>query len=540
MKDFDARIEALQSELLKRRAHTMPWGRWSAYQHGMATFRILEAWDRPKRTQLVGLALAAAGFADERDFVRDLIGEDADRLARLVRSAGAPTVVTATSGDDPSDVGEANAIHLASLAGSSCAEDGSPGRWLPLASQLAAAVRRLAAPPPQPFSGGTELVSKAAEATLVGAYRRVTRSMSRPDAAAQAALADAARAVPWVAEPLVILGLMRLAEADASGAVEYGTRASEILLSWNCAWDKRLSEFAWYALTRFLQGQDALADDERAFSAQRMVALLEKHGASPCDIFAHLDAVGVLEPLTQSPDDDGVTVYEGGDGDPEDHLDDLEFDQLPTRFQSYVARLSDDDPVLDMETYPSLSARPWWDPDDVAVAQTIAELADDVFAELQADERFQGHAESSALLVRSANTFPTLARLLAEQRNVVAATDGIRLIRVEPASPLVGGRAASNLRLRCIVAVDGGAATVVVDDVADTLQRGDCLVFDPAFPHEFRPAGDGPATMLCVDIWHPELTPSEVQLLAGFARYVRDLASARQQPSADPTSATND
>ncbi len=527
MTDFDARIEALQSELLKRRAHTVPWGRWSAYQHGMTTFRILEAWDRPQRTRLAGLALAAASLGDEPEFVAELIGEEADRLARLVRGAGAPTaVVTAAGGDDRSDVGEANAIQLASLAGSACADDGSPGRWLPLASQLAAEVRHLTPQPPRPFAGGTELVSKDAEAALLAAYRRVTRSLARPDAAAQAALAEAASAVPWVAEPLVVLGLMRLAEADASAAAEYGARASEILLSWNCAWDKRLSEFAWYALAKFLEGQGALAEDERAFSARRMVALLEKHGGSPGEIFAHLDAVGVLDTLTQ-PGDDGVTIYEGADDDAENRLDDLEFDQLPSRFQSYLACLSDDDPVPNLATYPSLSARPWWDPDDVAVARTIAELAGDVFDELEAGERLRGHGDSAVVLVRSAGKSPALARLLAEQRDVVAADDGIRLIRVERGGTLAGGRPASNVRLRCVTAVgEGAAVTVIVDEVADTVGSGECLVFDPAFAHEFRPAGDGPATMLCVDIWHPELTPSEVQLLAGFGRYVRSLTSA--------------
>lgn len=537
MNDFDARIEALQSELLKRRTHTLPWGRWSAYQHGMATFRILEAWDRPKRTQLAGLALAAASFADEREFVRNLLGDDADRLARLVHDAGATAVVTAASGADPSNVGEANAIQLASLAECSCAEDGSPGLWLALASQLAAEVRRSSAQPPPPFGGGTELVSEVLEAALAAAYLRVTRSASLPDAAARAALADASRAVPWVAEPLVVLGLIRLAEADVAGAAECGTRAGEILLSWNCAWDKRLSEFAWYGLAQFLAGQAGLADDERAFSARRMGALLEKHGASPRDIFAQLDAVGVLE-LPAQPGNDGGTVDVDRTVDPEDRLDDLEFDELPTRFQSYIARLSEDDPTVDMEIYPSLSARPWWDPDDIAIAPTIAELAESVFADLQADERLGEHGDSIALLVRSAGKFPAIARLLAEHPDVVAADDGIRVIRVKAASTLVGERATTNLRLRCLVAV-GGVATVVVGEVADTLERGDCLIFDPVFPHEFRSAGDGAATILCVDIWHPELTPSEVQLLAGFARYVRELSSRQHRPSADRTAAKN-
>lgn len=533
MNDFDARIEALQAELLKRRAHTLPRGRWSAYQHGMGTFRILEAWDRPQRTQLAGLALAAGSFADERQFVGSLLGDDADRLARLVHDADATAVVAAASGADPSDVGEANAIALASLAERSCAEDGSPGRWLALGSRLAAEVRRLTALPPPPFGGGTELVSEPAEATLAAAYLRVTGSAARPDAAAQAALADAARAVPWVAEPLVVLGLMRLAEADVAGAAEYGSRAGEILLAWNCAWDKRLSEFAWYALAQFLAGQAALADDERAFSAARMRALLERHGASPGGIFAQLDAVGVLE-LPAPPGDDGGTVDAAHTADPEDRLDDLEFDELPARFQSYIARLSEDDPAADMEIYPSLSARPWWDPDEVAVAPTIAALAEGAFAELQVDERLREHDDSVALLVRSAGKGPVIARLLAEQRDVVVAEDGVRLVRVQPASTLAGERPSSNLRLRCIVAVGGrGTATVVVNDVADTLRPGDCLVFDPIFPHEFRAAEDGAATILCVDIWHPELSPSEVQLLAGFARYVRELSSRQQRQPAD-------
>jgi aspartyl/asparaginyl beta-hydroxylase len=530
MEDFDQRIEALQSELLERRLHTVPFGRWSAYQHGAATFRILEAWARPELTQLAGLAMAASCSAGEHDFVRDLIGDDADRLAGLAGATNAATAGAPAEDGDPAELGEANAIRLAQLADRSCAEDGSPSRWLALASQLAAMVASATVLPPPVFARGTALVSEADERALIEAYRGVTESAARPDAAALAALENAAKAVPWVAEPLIVLGLDRLARADAEGAGELGTRACEILLSWNCAWDKRLSEFRWYALAAFLQRQPALPGHERAFSAQRVSALLARYGGSPLAMFTQLDCAGVVDTAAPA-NDNAITVYEGRAAD-EDQLDGLEFDQLPSRFQSYLARLSEDNAILHMRTYPSLATRPWWDPDDVAITGTVAGLAGEIFAELQTDARVRALGAGETLRVRAADELPAVVRLIAEHRDVVVA-DGVRLIALGSSSAYAPERTVSNVHLRCIAAVGGGETTVVVNGVADVLARGECLIFDPAFAHELTTAGDAPAHVLCVDVWHPELTPSEIQLLDGFARYVGDLVRAQQAQPVD-------
>jgi hypothetical protein len=544
---IEARVSAFQAELLSRRVHTEPFGRWSTYHHASSTFRTLEAWNRPRDTQLAGLAVGAYGVENsaavfsifERTLVQDLIGVRAERLAFLYASISESLVASLLEpnstreasvfgqGDIVSDVdlGELLAVHFASLAERRDDKDEPPVGWLSFASELGAAIERLTGVAPPVFAGCTARTTEEDERALIRAYCQVTQAGHSTDAAALADLEVASRRVPWVAEPMIVLGFAHLSQFDVSSAAEAGKRACATLLAWNSAWDKRLSEFRWFALASFLQAQALLDPDEAAFAVQRVIAILGRVGYEPSALFARLDAVGVIE----APEQPGEpALYEGhsNDGDDTYHVGRAEFDELPSRFQLYMARLGEDDAAQHMRTYPFLTTRPWWEPNDFPVSAAIAERSVELFAELRpgTDQPVGSHLLTEP---RAVDTFPALARLIAEHDDVLVGPGGVRLIALGPSSSIAGNQASTNFHLRCVVGLDGADETsLIVDEVADVPGDSVCLMFDPAFPHIISNAGTSTAFLLTLDMWHPELTQTEIGLLAGFTRYVRECVDA--------------
>ncbi|NEE11225.1 aspartyl/asparaginyl beta-hydroxylase domain-containing protein, partial [Streptomyces sp. SID7499] len=65
-----------------------------------------------------------------------------------------------------------------------------------------------------------------------------------------------------------------------------------------------------------------------------------------------------------------------------------------------------------------------------------------------------------------------------------------------------------------------------VDGTARAWQEGRCLVFSDAYEHEVWNDGDTAREILLVDIWHPELSPVERQVL----NRVRDVLAPASEP----------
>lgn len=77
----------------------------------------------------------------------------------------------------------------------------------------------------------------------------------------------------------------------------------------------------------------------------------------------------------------------------------------------------------------------------------------------------------------------------------------------------------TNKKLRChlpLVVPAGGACTLTVGGECRTLEEGKCVIFDDSFLHEASNSSLGgdergePRVVLIVDVWHPDLTDTEV------------------------------
>jgi len=458
-------------------------------------------------------------------------------LAANASATGEPPILRLQGVDadiTSQDLGRLLAIHLAALAERTSDSDGAPSPWLAYACRLATAVKRLTGDVVPIFSKGTGIVSESDEAELIRAYRAVTNAGVSLNISLLSNLTKASEALPWVAEPLIVIGLAMLANGDAEGAALHGKRAADILLQWNTAWDKRLSEFHWFSLATLLQQEAPVDQDELDYFAKRVFALLFESKLSPEAMYMRLDAMGVLTSPVPA-EEPRVTIAQEPVGG-ENGLTGLDFGEIPGRFQEYIAGLSDDDVVSQMRRYPSLSENAWWDADDFPIVAGLRSRVSEISAEFAqrkggigelAHEPFDAAAWGVFPLQLPGSegmhhiALPTVANTIGAHRDSVGTNNSVSLLTIAPLSVSTVNGIQTNMYLRCMLAIDGSdQTTVTVNGVMDKLCSGDCLVFDPSFAHEVRNGSTKLTTVIMVDIWHPELTEAEVHLIAGLRRYV--------------------
>jgi aspartate beta-hydroxylase len=104
----------------------------------------------------------------------------------------------------------------------------------------------------------------------------------------------------------------------------------------------------------------------------------------------------------------------------------------------------------------------------------------------------------------------------------------IYVSRMRAGTHIRAHRGPTNLRLRCHLGIEvpDGDCAIRVGDETRRWREGECLVFDDHFEHEAWNHTTGDRIVLIVDLWHPELSMTEVRLLEGLHRYV--YAHARQ------------
>jgi hypothetical protein len=238
------RLADVERALLQRGANTVQHSRWSLQVHLVGTFELLEYWRQREALCLAGLLHSAystdafrRGVFDieERAFVRDIIGEEAECLAFLFCSIRRDELIESIrvnarsrTGDltvdswrdgrtltvTPSQVGDLLLLHLANIAEQSCATDSSPSPWLAAASELACYAAAFSSNVPTIFSGCTARIDIADEDRLVGVYGLATSPAAERASHIDQALRRAAEAVGAVGEPFVWLGLLALSRGD--------------------------------------------------------------------------------------------------------------------------------------------------------------------------------------------------------------------------------------------------------------------------------------------------------------------------------------
>jgi hypothetical protein len=557
-------LQRIKDELRCRRTHLVRHGSQSLERHLIGTYDILTAWRQPERVAHAGLVHSVYSTdvfnhqtftLGERDSVRGLVGEAAERLAYLfciVDRKELLSAVRATSGDAPdryevtgrrdgqpvqvdrADAGDLVAIYMANAAEQTCRPDRSPALWLSNVSRLGRSARSLAEVIPPVFDQCTSTISAADETALLDTCRQLSTRLDRTDD--QPGHRDGDRDVGWpVAEPLVWAGVRALAHGRPDAAAEFGRAAAARLRQWATPWDKRLTLQQWLALCATLA--DTAHADELAFVIQRFTAARSSGSGAPERLFAEIDRAGLLPadgPATRSAASELVATESVS---PPARAEQPARPVLPTRFQTYLAGLRNNHRNPRMRRYPGLRSAPWHDPQQFRLACDLEAIAADVAAEAHALSGNDFHDESepiersgrwSVLFLyergrkneKNCSLCPRTVAAIEANRTVLSLGGLAYFSRLGPDTQITPHAGPTNMRLRCHLGIDvPDGCGMRVGGITHTWREGRCVVFDDSFTHEVWNHSTRDRLVLIVDLWHPDLTDDEVALLNGMHRY---------------------
>jgi hypothetical protein len=279
------------------------------YDHLLGVWRILAAWQQPADVCRLGLmhSVYSNSFVRMkvfdarhagRDTVRQLIGEEAERLVHLFCTIRREELLPFGDLDVPADGIEVGTIVgddkirlsrrdlgvflIVTMADYSeqffgwqdrlfglPERDGTrrggphalwpgenrPGLWMGLNALLGQRAARCDVTPlPPVFDGCTAEITRDAEGEARDLYWQVVADVAVQDdaALAQRTLEESARLNPFVAEPHVLLAQLHLNARRWDEALAEASRALELQVQWATPWDKRLGWEAWVAWTRVM------------------------------------------------------------------------------------------------------------------------------------------------------------------------------------------------------------------------------------------------------------------------------------------------
>lgn len=539
----DEALSEITALLRRHGAETFPHaaGR-TLLAHLLGTHAVIRRWGAPSWLQRAALIHSVYGTdayghrlvpVAARAELAAAAGEAAERLAyafcvtpRGPLLAGtrhwAPDLPLVDREDDaelaPLTRGELDALvllHMANMADQARSGDGSPGRWLARAAELAElwddAARKTGAPgatvvaAPE-FSRQLAGFSAADEARTARAYRD---AVGRADDVAwrTSRFGLAAATCPVVAEPCVWLAYDAATRGDGAVCRAWTAEARNRLVGLGTAWDKRLCYEEWREIIDALEGA---ADAP----------------ATRSNLVAHPRALHEAV-VTGAPAERSARSRDAAAG--------------RRRFQAYIEALAGaggTGGAAAPTEYPGLASRPWHDAaalplprylesnfaaihdellglDDALFhreSERIARRGDwDVLFLYERGRRHDAVCDACPVTVRGIDTYPAMR----------SAAGLIYVSRMRGGTHIAAHRGPTNLRLRCHLALEvpDGDCAIRVGNETRRWEVGRCLVFDDVFEHEaWNDTGDD-RIVLIVDLWHPDLTPTEVTLLEGLHNY---------------------
>jgi aspartate beta-hydroxylase len=509
------------------------------YDHLIGTQEILRRWLQPRWLQDAG-AMHSVYSTDvyrkqllplsSRDSVRAVVGERAERLAFLF---GALCRDSFFAGIDAHDripehgiaVKQAAAdarpewlscheaahlllLHMANLAEQSRGAQGEPGRWLARLSRLGAKLDDTQTLIPPAFASFTAIVTPEQEDEARRDY--LAGLAAKDDREASALLATASRSCRWIAEPRVACAYRALRAGNPAAARSAIAEARRTLIELGVAWDSRLAYDDWLRLI-------ALVED-LAFERRPAVSLLPPFDLDSAGAFlaALQRAVGAATSVAQP--DSGAVADKGVD-----------------RFHRYVDSLALDGPVKKSRYYPGLSATPWYDASSFALARDLTAHYPEIRSEILGMQGEGFHRESERIRRQGAwdvlmlyergrkktencDRCPVTTRLVEAHDTVRTFAGLIYFSRMKPGTHIAPHRGPTNMRLRCHLGIEvpEGDCGLRVGSETRGWRQGECIVFDDSFEHEAWNHTARARIVLIVDLWHPDLSPSEVRLLEGL------------------------
>jgi hypothetical protein len=549
---FGAAGDQSSSEILRelrhRHAHQVSHGRSSLEQHLSGTRDILTAWHQPSRVCLAGFlhsGYSTDAFEHRLFDIYDrcpmsrLIGEDAEQMVYLFCSIHRQDLFDAlrrTSGEmvEPlhfanrhggpdltvtrRDVGDLLVLHIANTAEQCCQSDGVPAPWIAQAAELGQWTKNLADVVPPVFDGCTRIVSRASEDRLLEAYRTALEQVATDPHGARASLSEASAGLPFVAEPFIWLGFLSIAVGDSEAAARFGVQAQALLAEWATPWDKRLTLWDWQTLATILKeasGRPVGGLRETGERARTALSLAdnspERFHGEVCSLFQF----GV-EKAKEVPLGTRISSRSG---------------VLPSRFEEYVASLQSNQARRLINYYPGLTRKPWYDPEQCPLARDLERAAPEISSELQKLDIRLFHEEAENIhreggwrvlflsdrLQRNkeiCDLCPVTASVIDEHAAVTSSAGVSYFSCLEPGTRVAPHRGPTNMRLRCHLGIEIPAQCgLKVGGIERIWEEGRCILFDDSFVHEVWNLSEYRRVVLIVDMWHPDLTSDEVNLL---------------------------
>ncbi|MBD5633332.1 MAG: aspartyl/asparaginyl beta-hydroxylase domain-containing protein [Candidatus Eremiobacteraeota bacterium] len=216
----------------------------------------------------------------------------------------------------------------------------------------------------------------------------------------------------------------------------------------------------------------------------------------------------------------------------------IRYGALPERFATYLGGLASVAQGGGLGPYPGLTAKPWHEPQQFPLVRKLEAQAGAVLRELRGvrEADFVPERERIARRGRWDVAFfyergrpnetlrarcPVTNAAIEGERSVRGPSGLAYLSRLSAASHVAPHRGPTNVRVRCHFGVEiPEDCGLRVGGEIRTWAEGRCIVFDDSFEHEAWNRNVRDRIVLIVDLWHPDLSDEEVNLLAGLDGYV--------------------
>ena len=504
--------------------------------HLIATKNILAAWRQAPEIQLAGLCHSIysteyfpqqAVSLDGRKKVRLLIGGKAEHLCFLFAATRRQSLFAMLSRyiNDPEsldlseylefrtgmsphsaihieDAYSLLIVHLANIAEQGRGKE-NRGMWLAQFVDLAKlAPHQNVYALSQIVKNGNALTEEN-EATLGLNYFEGLDCLDDPKISLQC-FTDAVAKCEIVAEPYILGAFCNLNMGLIPEALQQLHRAQDLMSYWNTPWDKRFSLSDWHVILKVLFYAAGQRDPKAALASNLILQI-----ARP---------VSHEVPRAKRNESDLI---------------------------QYLRLAGSED--RSRSIFPGLRSKELWDPTifrittelerafSVILREALAVCADHPSSFREEAEDIHRSGNWQVLMLHEAGKrndvncarVPTVASIVDSHRDVKRLSGLVYLSKLAPRTRISPHKSGTNMRLRChlpLIVPQGNCGMRVGDQIVKW-EVGKCVVFDDYFEHEVWNDTDETRLILLIDLWHPDISGADRQVLSSVSQLVNHQAS---------------
>lgn len=191
-----------------------------------------------------------------------------------------------------------------------------------------------------------------------------------------------------------------------------------------------------------------------------------------------------------------------------------------------------------MGLYPGLSVRPSHEAAHLPAVRALETAYDAIRREIAVLAEGDFHEESEGFMetagwdvlvlyerglknVENCAKCPIITQIIESHATVRTLAGLMYVSKLRPGTHIKPHRGPTNMRLRCHLGIQipEGDCGLRVGDQRLRWQQGRCILFDDHLEHEAWNHTSQDRIVLIIDLWHPDLTPTEIAFLEGLHRF---------------------